>query len=828
MQRKHDKKPYKIVAAYDTETTNICDFSQIAAFPVLHQLGIFLGDSCEDITPDNVRELVHIDLFRHAKDAFLAFDDLIELGTLSEVVPVCMVHNLSFDMHSLAPYLKLKNVKVLAKSATRPISFTILDEEEKPALVFWDTLGFFSKSLAVLGDEVGFPKLAGAWDYDLIRTPETLLTNEEIAYAKHDIYVLFAAIGDYLRKNPLILENKLGLNVVTKTGAVREKRKRLFDHVRNSEQKYNVGRFWNFQNRKELPKTDDELFTMHACTRGGFTFCASRAAGVPFDFTNSNKIIAGFDAASQHPAQMVSHFYPEGFEPASVEQLKMDADIIRLVTPEFLVAHWDKPFYVAFNAQFKFKNLRLKKDSVFERDGIEPLAFARVKPFNLEMNEENQQSHEFLEMISALGYRDYAIEPVHNFGKLVAAKEVCLWLTELAFWEVCQCYDFDSFEPISGYDTMKFSRPSDLSILSVMYFFNAKNTFKEYKEKFDSRESLGDCESLEAIAPRSLVERMATFEASDAEVKAAYQIYKSDLNALFGIECTNEAREDMILTDSGIETVGLSGVCNLPDNPKTWYQFGQRIVGWSRIAQNIVLQLAGSYCDLVINGDTDSVKIITDNNRLSLFEKNLEHFANSITKAKKFVCLRVMKNYPEYYSELSGVGAYECEFITKKFAASWNKAYCTQTFDKKAGRDVFSFTIAGLATDASGFNFDNSFNALANALYEQGKSFEEVCNILLGYNLTIDASITKFNGRKIPEWGASYKNKVIDYLGNAANVDEPAALALFPMAKTIGGFDNTENEINYEIASRNNPNLNAKQTLLVFEEGKEPEIIIFE
>ena len=166
---------------------------------------------------------------RHVFEICDVFDSLI--GN-PDYVPVIAVHNLGFDMYALSDWLNNHEVKVLAKSTSKPISFTILDDDGNPDLVLWDTLQFSGKSLERMGADCGMPKLAGAWDYNLQRTPETPLSDDEIAYSKQDIYTLAAWLGFWCRNNPDIDESKLGLNVVTKTGIVRAKRSILFDGIK--------------------------------------------------------------------------------------------------------------------------------------------------------------------------------------------------------------------------------------------------------------------------------------------------------------------------------------------------------------------------------------------------------------------------------------------------------------------------------------------------------------------------------------------------------------------------------------------------------------------
>ena len=136
------KLAYKIVGAFDTETTNIGNTADgYKAFPVLYQLGVIDCD-VKDLTPDNVEELAHVLTFRDYDDLYNALDNLI--ATADGYVPVLLVHNLSFDMFSLAPYLNNKTCKVLAKTAQKPITITVT-EDKKPVLVFLDTRFLDSK-----------------------------------------------------------------------------------------------------------------------------------------------------------------------------------------------------------------------------------------------------------------------------------------------------------------------------------------------------------------------------------------------------------------------------------------------------------------------------------------------------------------------------------------------------------------------------------------------------------------------------------------------------------------------------------------------------------
>lgn len=803
-------KPYRIIGAYDSETTNISDGVDKSAFPILHQLGL-IDVPINTIDNDNVEKLTRLYLYRHSLDLYGALERIAQANV--GYVPVVCCHNLSFDMYGLAPWLNEHDVRVLAKSQRKPISFTILDESEQPRLVIWDTLVFAQKSLGYMGDECGYPKLIGDWDYDLVRTPNTPITEQEKGYAAHDIYALLAWLGYWCRLNPDIKPDDLGLRVVSKTGVVRRRRVQRFSKLKGKGYKRTVGQFWNFINAQNMFDTDEELYTCQAATRGGFTFCARDNASRVFDFkSNEGRRVYGFDATSQHPSQMVSHRYPVRFKQATAENLTMAFQCIELITLDDVLAHYEKPFGVAFYGAFEFTNLRLKQGTPFGDWGIAPLAWARCKEYERQetIAEENQQGEEFREHMATLGYRDKVESPVYAYGKLESAASTVLWITELTAWEIAQAYDYDSVRALQGYMTLSFDKPSDMCLISVMQFYAAKNAFKHARGCYYAGKPLDNQEELLSYGiPDFVVSGMQNGTADDSVVESTYLGLKADLNALFGIEACNEYRRDTILASTGIEYTGEFGVANAPKQSKAWYQLGQRIVGWSRIAQCIVMMLCYPHIETIVNGDTDSVKFVIRDDELFHVKQALERMDTAIDRAKHDVCSRVRTRYPDMYDSLDGIGHYVLEFDTLRFCASWNKAYCISETDPRDNREHIRFTLAGIPT--------KKVNQLADNLVRQGWAFADVCDTFLGYNVTYAHDITGLNARAFPEWGSMYVGEVTDYQGHSSRVAEPSALCLYPMAKTVNDTGNTENANNMRCALHNRPQVNIEPVIITLD-----------
>lgn len=813
---KRDLKPYKIVGAYDSETTNYDDAGKKIAFPILHQVGMLHDVDLLDVTPENVADAVNISMFRDTLDLYAFFDDLIASDL--DYIPVIMCHNLSFDIYGLSVWLSRHDVKVLAKSERKPITFTINDEEGQPALVIWDTLIFTQQSLERMGEDCGYSKGVGEWDYSLIRTPNTPLTEAEIDYACRDIYTLFAWFGWWLRRNPDIAPERLGLNVVTKTGIVRERRRVRFSDLKSSKLHDSVGQYWLKQNMFELPTTDDELYTMMAATRGGLTFCSSVNASIPYDLEGTSKIIAGYDATSQHPAQLVSHLYPVKFKKRPAYVLDAAFRLIQKTTRERILDLWAQPFGVAFYACFEFVNLRPKAGSIFEKCGILPLASARYRTKEqVEYDEDNGDKVNYANEMRYKDYTDSAKDAVCAFGKLVSASKARVFITELTAWEICQAYDFDEVRAISGYSTGRFVKPTDMDVISVMQFYKAKNEFKIAREHFFEHNTIENGRLLEdlGIAP-AIVLGMESGTISDIDVDATYMGLKADLNAIFGISCSNQFRRPTVLTNSGITYTGEFGIVNAPKTPKVWYQFGQRIVGWSRIAQICAMELVMEHADTIINGDTDSIKVLCDLDELPNISKKLGILSNAIDKGKHEVCTRVRSAYPKLYDPLEEIGYYVQEFDADRFCASWNKAYAMQQVDKRDNKRHFSFTMAGIPTRRRTTKLSSflGVNGLADRLYSLGWSFADVVNVFLGFNVTYAYDVLRLNGRTFPQWADGVMLDITDYRGETSRVVQPAALALNPMAKTINDTSIPENAVNMAQAIQNNPDVSTTRKLI--------------
>lgn len=705
-------------------------------------------------------------------------------------------------MWILSPYINRFEAESCAKSTVKPLTIKLM-EEGNDVLVFWDTLSFWGKSLGKLGDECKYPKLSGCWDYNKQRNPTTSLTDAERAYAREDVIVPWAYLGYYLRLNPEIDEKDLAFKLLTKTSVVRYKSGKRCGNIRINN--ITTGKIWLKRNKSELPNSDYELEMTHSSTRGGFTYCARNTASKVF-LKDDEYHIYKYDANSMHICHALAHKVPTNYRRKESSLILNAFNRVCDITPEYIIDNYENPFIgCKFFGRFKFTNVRLKKGTVFERDGISTFASSRFTNKNddsmLYVAVNNEGGVAFNNKLIELGWRDIATSDADfAYGKFYGASECVVILNEMSAWEFVQQFDYDNVEVIGdGYLTGKAICATEKSILSFNNFYKAKTEFKRLKEKYERKEPFAD-DDFPSFVPDYLANAMRRHDEDiKTDVEIFYLSVKSELNALYGIEATNEGKNDIILTKDGYEVGEYKGIDGLPKTPKAWYQYGTHIVGWSRIHQILFMYLLQDKVEHFICGDTDSHKLYTKYSSNDI-ENSLKPLHDACDRSID-TCTKNARDISEWYP-MDGLGWYECEGEVDGFSASWNKSYIQLI------GDTVDITMAGIPCDnrfqlADGTIVNHSYNRCANWFYDNGMDFTEIANLFIGYNVYITHSITGLSQRKLPEW-------------NTWNEEwnQPCAIYIYPMTKVIGNTQSVENFINSKFAKNNNPHVNTIPTII--------------
>lgn len=743
--------------------------------PVCYQLCYTGGVGVEQV--ENFAAL-DVRVYRRQAQLVSAFAPIIKDGIEGDYTPVIAVHNLAYDLRFLMDYLETCSnegyfITCCFKSSIKPLTVTV-NRGYEPILVFWDTLTFSGMSLENMGLQCGHAKAVGEWDYKLARHLDTDLTDPELNYACEDCRALLAWLSFWCKLNPEIPPHMLGKRVLTKTSVVRYKCREIASRLKVPTARKRASTVYNEYLAcclQELPQDDRTYNLMIRATSAGWTFTASRGAGVSWDN------VFKYDATSMHPSHMVSHYYPRNFERVEdPAKMRFILSTCFAQDVESVLNAWEKPFPFAFNARVRFSNLRLKGKSVFARDGIALHGRGLFSNYETRFADyDDEASNREFNNVNAEGYSNLVSKPSYLFGKLIAAGETIITLNEINAWVHAQVYEWDTCEVLEMSASANFKRPPTYVYVCVSEMLKRKALVKEMiKGKTLERPPWMPEQAYNAIC-----------EDSDSPTsKAYYMSVKADLNSLYGMFATNEFKESIIYDDTWNTFAydGKRGVANAPKKPKAWYQFGMRIAAYSRLQQCIALMLLDSagLMNCAVNGDTDSFAFQgTETCSHDEIGKALAPLHRAISNSVAFCAGNV---HHVCADDFAGLGLYTVDCEPDLYCAVANKRYAYTT-DRNT---VIHVASAGVPT--------RSIRRALEYELESGVSFSESVIKTLGYEVTYEGALSGTKARSIPEWNERlYKPLIVeDYRGELFEYepDTCTGIALVDTSKQLGaGFE---------------------------------------
>ena len=817
------KTVFRVVAAFDTETCNVGD----KAFPILFIFNDFRDVDLRDYVCGCEGERVSFD--RYA-DAFVKrLYDLMLWGLDAGVVPIVAAYNLMFDLTSVLPLLASKfDFSCSAQSSTNVYSLDVwakgVDRDSKgsrPLLRFWDTYFLEQNGLAAMGETAGLPKAVGDWDYSLVRTPETPLTELELGYAKRDVQVIPAYLAYLLKANDWMSCEELGVRVVTKTSVVRRFAAETFGGVvvGRTAKGRDVTMLRRFTQKcvAELPKDYFTYALRKACFRGGWTFTAGDSA------MNTMRNVASLDVTSMHHTFINGMRVPYGFKRSSSFALNMFADYVVSRETVDVLRDYVQPFRCAFHAVVEFSNIEPKAGSVFERDGIwlAPRGkFATVGELGEWVRSEADTDADVA--IRERGFHDVAVNPVFAFGKLVRAERVRMFLNEIELWVMSRVYDWDSMRVLDGESTISFEAPPDYVVLQSQLLFNRKNDCKRINKLYKGTPFEGEIPS---SIPEGLAEGLRAGSIAPEFFAAYYQsTVKGAFNAIYGTQAQDVFKPDYLVECGEIHV----GDCVSPDNfserlkankdCKVLYTYGMRIVARSRMHLCIALELLDArFGETVVptGGDTDSIKCSCDENVSDeMLRECLRPLADASAKAIASACSFVWERFPQFASTLDGVGSFDIEDCGGSTRYDfhmelWNKARVSMS------NGVFHVTCAGLSRPIGRYHIEN----VLNDMYRTHGDFDSVVSTVLGYNVVVSPEISFSLQHRRPSFGERFVADVVDYRGVACHVDVFAGIALFGDTRALGDVSKQTNRENVAYMVSRGTDLVLEQREVILDEG---------
>ena len=299
LKRKHKAVYYNINAAFDIESTTIrCPHMETCERMFS---GECISEKCAEwIEPDVymyhwqacIGESV---IFGRTWNEFLTFlQNLRErLELSSKKMLVFYVHNLSYEFQFLKDIIPVDSVMAIERN--RILKFTSNGFEFRCSYKLSNmSLAKFCENT----ENVIHGKIEGGLDYNIIRTPDTPLTELEKEYCYCDVKGLSECIAEYLKTDTIVSIP------LTSTGFVRRE-------CRSAVQE-NVSNIRRFRREKLTPR---QYILCREAFRGGDTHANAIYVG---DILEN---IRSFDKASSYPWQLMSKKYPGKFIKGSAEKI---------------------------------------------------------------------------------------------------------------------------------------------------------------------------------------------------------------------------------------------------------------------------------------------------------------------------------------------------------------------------------------------------------------------------------------------------------------------------------------------------------------------------
>lgn len=793
------RKNLVLAAIYDTETTNVGEGENTRAFPIL-----FIDNDIRDIdiynyTPDKDDK---ISFYRTEQEMQDRIDEYVFWGECLGVVPIVCAYNLMFDLQPLMEDLNERyEIHANAQSSTNVYTLDLYSEGNH-VLRFWDTYHLEMRGLAAMGETCGLAKAKGDWDYSLLRTPTTSLTDLELFYAARDVQVIPSYLRYLLHANEWMEQSDFGFRVLTKTSIVRQMARREIERLtvpKKDGKRLELRHAFMQLCKKELPSTYNLYALRKACFRGGWTFTAARYA-----LTLQTNVISA-DAVSMHHTFINGRYVPQDFKPCFPNDLQVHFNSVLNTSFEYVMEHYAKPFDCAFHARIRVKGIRLRKGTCFEHWGIALESSSKFKK-NIEAGNEIGYDPANVAQENAVrsgGWFDRFERATFAFGKLYSADEIILHLNELELWTLSRVYEWDSLEPIFGEATVRFKLPPDFVTLQSNKLFEQKSAAKFINFYYVKGEPY-------KYDTKFMPDGIA-FALRDGTLEPQFfeQWYTSTVKGMFnGIYGTMaqdvfkpqyKCEDGNLVVDESTITTPENYEDKKPRSTRVLYTYGMRIVGGSRMHMAILMELLWNSLGnriRVLGGDTDSVKVSCDSDVTDdEIEDAMCPLGEAAKKAIDSCMARLRQNFPDLASSLDGIGSFEIENRGKHYELHyelWNKARVS--FDGKRTH----ITCAGLPRPIGLYTIESFMDELIQA----GFSPERVISETIGFDTFVSNSISHTLEHHKPRPTDLYCGTITDYQGVDAHVCSHQSTALYPAPRWLGETLKLTNRLSVDYLER--------------------------
>ena len=441
-----------------------------------------------------------------------------ELG--EDRILVVYIHNFSFEFQFMRKYFEWLNV------------FSV--DERKPikalcsyGIEFRDSYILSGYSLQKTAENLLYhkvEKLVGDLDYSLIRTSDTVLSEQELAYCENDVLIILYYINEQIHQYGDITKIPL-----TNTSRVRNYVRNNCYHSSTNHKKESKRKFMKYREiMNDLQLTKEEYIILKRAFQGGFTHANPQYSGQLLEDVSS------IDFTSSYPAVMLSEKFPmsKGMYTTG-EQLKQ------------MFPYTDKP--------------------------LDELCKKYCVVFDVE----------FIGLQSSIQYENYISEskcqtltnPIINNGRVYSADRLITTITDIDFNIIKKCYTWEKMGVRNIYRYCRGYLPKDI-ILSILKLYEDKTTLKcvEGKE-VEYLNSKGMLNSVYGMSVTDIVRDEITYSDDwgsspaniDEQIEQYNKGYSRFLYYPWGVWVTAYARRNLWL---GIKNIGEDYVYSDTDSIK--------------------------------------------------------------------------------------------------------------------------------------------------------------------------------------------------------------------------------------------------------------------
>lgn len=353
-------------------------------------------------------------------------------AVLQDVTPIIYVHNLGFDFETALLNALGDMVEVFARKSHKVMKCNFLDLN----LEFRCSYFLTNRKLEKVAEDNNYPvkKLVGNLDYNVLRTPLTELTEEELAYCSNDISIIYYLITEEKARFKHVYNIPL-----TQTGKVRKQITQIFF---KNEDHHKLVRLVN-------PDTAEEYGLLNRVYAGGYTHA---------NYLHSGKIldnVFSFDITSSYPSVLCIEKYP------ITKFIETHIPLNKINTEKY-----------AFIVDFTVKGLKSTTSNRF-------LSVNKAKG-----KEKDKEKEKGTKKAKEKGKaKDICIKnPKKDNGRLISADLARYELTDQDFYTFLETYEFEGININHIYTAKKDYLPKEF-IEYILKLFNDKTIYKDVEGK---------------------------------------------------------------------------------------------------------------------------------------------------------------------------------------------------------------------------------------------------------------------------------------------------------------------------------------------------------